>query len=198
MFRLLGPLAVLAGLILAPPLVAQETGPAEPAYLNLKVPADAEVRIGNQLTTKTGTLGQFVTPPLADQQQEDQLLHRQGHLHRERTASRSLSKRKWSGGAWQDHAVDLTTPKQSDKPETPTPSSIVPGQARTRFRPGIAKPGGSYSGYYDRYYDPTYRPAVGGSIGSKGTPAETALTSAGTTRRTRTTAFTTTTAPRET
>ena len=59
MSRSLISLAALAGfatLLLAPPLVAQQDnpGPAEPAYLTVKVPANAKLQIGDRLTQQTG------------------------------------------------------------------------------------------------------------------------------------------------
>jgi uncharacterized protein (TIGR03000 family) len=61
--------ALVAGLaallLLAPALVAQDTGPAEPAYLTVKVPADAKLQIADRLTQQTGTTRRFVSPPLA-------------------------------------------------------------------------------------------------------------------------------------
>src|SRR5262245_61046607 len=66
MSRSLPSLAVLAVLLLpAPALVAQDnTGPAEPAYLTIKVPADAKLQIGDRLTQQTGETRRFVSPPL--------------------------------------------------------------------------------------------------------------------------------------
>jgi uncharacterized protein (TIGR03000 family) len=69
MSRSLTCLAVLAGLatlLLAPPLVAQQdnTGPAEPAYLTVKVPDGATLQIGDRLTRQTGEVRRFVSPPL--------------------------------------------------------------------------------------------------------------------------------------
>src|SRR5262245_10567008 len=69
MSRSLTCLAALAGLalvLLAPPLVAQQQdpGPAEPAYLTVKVPADAKLQIGGRLTPQTGEVRRFVSPPL--------------------------------------------------------------------------------------------------------------------------------------
>jgi uncharacterized protein (TIGR03000 family) len=60
-------LTALAALLLAAPaLVAQDNnGPTEPAYLNVKVPADARLRIGDRLTQQTGEMRRFVTPGLA-------------------------------------------------------------------------------------------------------------------------------------
>jgi len=69
MSRSLTCLAVLAGLatlLVAPPLLAQQQdpGPAEPAYLTVKVPADAKLQIGGRLTQQTGEVRRFVSPPL--------------------------------------------------------------------------------------------------------------------------------------
>ncbi len=64
MSRVLTALAVL--LLAAPALVAQDnTGPAQEAYLNVKVPADAKLTIGERLTQQTGEMRRFVTPGLA-------------------------------------------------------------------------------------------------------------------------------------
>ena len=59
-------LAGLATLLVAPPLVAQQQdpGPAEPAYLTVKVPANAKLQIGDRLTQQTGEVRRFVSPPL--------------------------------------------------------------------------------------------------------------------------------------
>ena len=66
MSRSLLSLAVLAALLLpAPALVAQDnTGPAEPAYLTVKLPADAKLQIGDRLTQQTAATRRFVSPPL--------------------------------------------------------------------------------------------------------------------------------------
>jgi uncharacterized protein (TIGR03000 family) len=68
MSRSLTRLAVLAWLatpLLALPLVAQQddTRPAEPAYLRVKVPADAKLQNGDRLTQQTGEVRGFVSPP---------------------------------------------------------------------------------------------------------------------------------------
>ena len=59
-------LAALAALLLpVPALLAQDnSGPAEPAYLNVKVPADAKLQIGDRITQQTGETRRFVTPAL--------------------------------------------------------------------------------------------------------------------------------------
>jgi uncharacterized protein (TIGR03000 family) len=63
MSRVLTALAAL--LLAAPALVAQDnTGPTESAYLNVKVPADARLLIGDRLTRQTGATRRFVTPGL--------------------------------------------------------------------------------------------------------------------------------------
>jgi uncharacterized protein (TIGR03000 family) len=59
-------IALAALLLAAPALVAQDnTGPTEPAYLNVKVPADAKLTIGDRVTQQTGETRRFVTPGLA-------------------------------------------------------------------------------------------------------------------------------------
>ncbi|HEX5271699.1 MAG TPA: TIGR03000 domain-containing protein, partial [Gemmataceae bacterium] len=64
MSRVLTALAAL--LLAAPALVAQDNpGPTEPAYLNVKVPADAKLQVGDHLTQQTGEMRRFVTPGLA-------------------------------------------------------------------------------------------------------------------------------------
>ncbi len=64
MFRALPSLAVLV--LLAPALTAQDnSGPTAEAYLNVKVPADAKLQIGDRLTRQTGEMRRFVTPGLA-------------------------------------------------------------------------------------------------------------------------------------
>jgi uncharacterized protein (TIGR03000 family) len=61
----LAALAGLATLLLAPALLAQsDPGPAEPAYLTVKVPASAKVQIGEKVTQTTGEVRRFVSPPL--------------------------------------------------------------------------------------------------------------------------------------
>jgi uncharacterized protein (TIGR03000 family) len=61
----LAALAGLATLLLAPALLAQsDPGPAEPAYLTVKVPASAKVQIGDKVTQTTGEVRRFVSPPL--------------------------------------------------------------------------------------------------------------------------------------
>ena len=52
------PFPALAALLLpAPALVAQDnTGPTEPAYLKVKLPADAKLQIGDRLTQRTGEM----------------------------------------------------------------------------------------------------------------------------------------------
>lgn len=66
LFRLAA-LAGLATLLAAPPLVAQQQdpGPAEPAYLTVKVPAGATLQIGDRVTRQTGETRRFVSPPLS-------------------------------------------------------------------------------------------------------------------------------------
>ena len=46
-------------------MAQDNTGPTEPAYLNVKVPADAKLQIGDHLTQQTGEMRRFVTPGLA-------------------------------------------------------------------------------------------------------------------------------------
>ena len=66
MSRALPSLAVL--LVLAPALAAQDnTGPTAEAYLNVKVPADAKLQIGDRLTQQTGEMRRFVTRPLRNE-----------------------------------------------------------------------------------------------------------------------------------
>jgi uncharacterized protein (TIGR03000 family) len=57
--------AFAALLLAAPALVAQENnGPTEPAFLNVKVPADAKLQIGDHVTQQKGAMRRFVTPGL--------------------------------------------------------------------------------------------------------------------------------------
>ena len=58
-------LFALAALVAAAPVAAQEAGPAEPAYLNVKVPAAAVLVIEGQQTMAKGESRRFVSPPLA-------------------------------------------------------------------------------------------------------------------------------------
>lgn len=61
---LVGLFGLMAILLVAPMTVGQEQGPAEPAYLNIKVPATAKLEIQGRLTQQTGELRRFVSPPL--------------------------------------------------------------------------------------------------------------------------------------
>ncbi len=61
---LVGLMGLTAFVLAAPALVAQDQGAADPAYLNVKVPATAKLEIQGRLTLATGEMRRFVSPPL--------------------------------------------------------------------------------------------------------------------------------------
>jgi uncharacterized protein (TIGR03000 family) len=60
-------LAALAALLVLPAaaVAAEDTGPTQPAYLTVRVPADAKLQIADKMTQQTGEVRQFVSPPLS-------------------------------------------------------------------------------------------------------------------------------------
>jgi uncharacterized protein (TIGR03000 family) len=62
---LAGLFGLMALLLLAPALVGQDQGPAQEAFLDVRLPANAKLEIQGRLTTRTGENRRFVSPPLA-------------------------------------------------------------------------------------------------------------------------------------
>jgi uncharacterized protein (TIGR03000 family) len=154
MFRLLTSLAVLAGLLLAPPLPAQEAGSAQPIYLTVKVPADAKVWVNGHLTTQTGAVRQFASRAMPSD----------GNKTYTYTLKATFKGPDGKDVTTEDTvqvvpgkatAVDLAKTSAGQR-------STTPPAAATRTPATQVSSSGYYDpGYYGRYYDPTYRPAVG-------------------------------------
>lgn len=62
---LAGLFGLMALLLLAPTLVGQDQGPAQEAFLDVRLPANAKLEIQGRLTTRTGENRRFVSPPLS-------------------------------------------------------------------------------------------------------------------------------------
>lgn len=131
LISLAAPLAGLAALLLTPALVAQDTGPAEPAYLNVKVPADAKLQIGDRLTQQTGEMRKFVSPPLSLKSGKKYTYALKatfkGPDGKEMTVERTVEV---TPGKTVE--ADLTKPEKDDKPKRkpdviflPTPPEVV-------------------------------------------------------------------------
>jgi uncharacterized protein (TIGR03000 family) len=166
MFRLLTSLAVLTALMLAPPLAAQEQD--ERGFLTLKVPADAKVEIDGQLSTQTGEVRKFASPPLT--KVANRTYYYSIKVTYKGADGRDVTVEKRAQVApGRTTKVDLapakktpTEAKKSKSYSSPTPPGVAE-RSGNYSAPNYIGSAGSYgsSGYYDRYYDPTYRPPVG-------------------------------------
>jgi uncharacterized protein (TIGR03000 family) len=116
MSRLLRFLMLITGLLLSQPLVAQDAGPAAPAYLKVKVPADAQVRVEGRLMTQSGELREFVSPPLPTDGNKA-YTYTLTATYKGKDGSEVTVERSAEVKAGKTVIVDLTTPVASQQPE---------------------------------------------------------------------------------
>jgi uncharacterized protein (TIGR03000 family) len=116
MSRLLRFLALITGLLLSQPLAAQDAGPTAPAYLKVKVPADAQVRVEGRLMTQSGELREFVSPPLPTDRNKA-YTYTLTATYKGKDGSDVTVEKSAEVKAGETVIVDLSTPVASQQPE---------------------------------------------------------------------------------